>query len=54
MRGTADGMKYGVRNFILTRGSFASTNKYTPSQAHTNNQRSWDSLYYGLASVLRS
>ena len=43
-----------ARPFILTKGSYASTGKYTPSVAHTNNERSWDSLYYGLASVLRS
>ena len=42
------------RQFILTRGSFASTGKYTASQAHTNNNRTWDSLYFGLQSVLRS
>ena len=42
------------RPFILTKGSFASTSAYTGVQAHTNNERSWDSLYYGLASVLRS
>jgi len=54
MRGTSDGMEFNIRSFILTRGSYASTSKYTPSQAHTNNQRSWNSLYYGLISVLRS
>ena len=43
-----------ARSFILTRGSFASTGRFTPSQAHTNNARSWDSLYFGLQSVLRS
>ena len=42
------------RPFILTRGSFAGTGRYSPAQAHTNNERSWNSLYYGLASVLRS
>jgi alpha-glucosidase len=42
------------RPFILTRGSFAGTGQYAPAQAHTNNDRSWDSLYFGLASVLRS
>ena len=42
------------RPFILTKGSFAGTGKYTNAVAHTNNERSWDSLYYGLNSVLRS
>lgn len=43
-----------ARPFLLAKGSFASTGKYTASLAHTNNERSWDSLYFGLASVLRS
>lgn len=54
MLATANSLKGDQRNFVLTRGSYASTSKFTSSVAHTNNQRSWDSLYYGLASVLRS
>lgn len=56
MKATQSGAKQNndKRPFILTRGSFASTGQYAPAQAHTNNERSWDSLYFGLASVLRS
>jgi alpha-glucosidase len=43
-----------ARPFFLTRGSFSGTPSNTPAQAHTNNDRTWDSLYYGLASTLRS
>lgn len=41
------------RPFMLTRGSFASTGKYA-SQAHTNNLRSYDHLYFAMNSVMRS
>jgi len=56
MKATQDGAKKNNDNrpFILTRGSFAGTGQYAPAQAHTNNERTWDSLYLGLASVLRS
>jgi len=56
MKATQNGAKQNndKRPFILTRGSFAGTGQYAPAQAHTNNERSWDSLYFGLASVLRS
>lgn len=56
MNATSVGAKLNndARPFILTRGSFASTSRFAASQAHTNNARSWDSLYFGLQSVLRS
>lgn len=42
------------RPFILTKGSFSSTGMWASSVAHSHDKRSWDSLYYGLASTLRS
>ena len=56
MNATSVGAKLNndKRPFLLTRGSFASTSRFAASQPHTNNQRSWDSLYFGLQSVLRS
>lgn len=38
----------------MTKGSFTGISYYTGATAHTNNQRTWDSLYFGLASTLRS
>lgn len=42
------------RPFVLTKGSFASTGKYTATVAHTLQSRTWSQLYYGLQSTLRS
>ena len=38
----------------MTKGSFSGTGQFSNVQAHTNNERSWDSLYFGLQSVFRS
>ena len=56
MNATAVGamMNNDNRPFILTRGSFSSTGRFAASQAHSNLARSWDHLYFGLQSVLRS
>ena len=51
MKGVTDGND--LRYFGLTRGSFIGTGQYA-SVAHYNTPRSYDSLYFGLTSVLRS
>lgn len=42
------------RAFYLTKGSFAGIGSATGATAHTNNNRTWESLKLGLASVMRS
>ena len=42
------------RPFYLTKGSFSGISSSSGSTPHTNNNRTWDSLNFGLASVLRS
>jgi len=42
------------RPFYLTKGSFSGIGWATGSTPHTNNNRTWDSLKLGLASVMRS
>lgn len=53
-KATVNGLQGDARPFMLTKGSFSGISSSTGSTAHTNNKRSWDSLYFGLASVLRS
>lgn len=53
---TVTALKQGndSRPFYLTKGSFSGIGWATGATAHTNNNRTWESLSLGLASVMRS
>jgi alpha-glucosidase (family GH31 glycosyl hydrolase) len=51
---TLGGISGDSRPFYLTKGSFSGISRFTGAVAHTDNERTWDSLYFGLQSTLRS
>lgn len=51
---TVSGIQGDARPFYLTKGSYSGISRFTGAVAHTDNDRTWDALYYGLQSVLRS
>jgi alpha-glucosidase (family GH31 glycosyl hydrolase) len=51
---TLAGIQGDARPFYLTKGSYSGISRFTGAVAHTDNDRTWDALYYGLQSTLRS